>query len=566
MHKYILWFWQFWRRYRIRMMGMILFTCVTIVIKTAFPVLLKTIIDELSGDYVPDHVVDLVLIFIGFALLHEFVSRFLPMSRFYFGALFTVDIRNKYFTEFTRKGERFFHKFSNGDLLTRLTDDIDGNWDRISWYSCSGILRPVEAVLVLVFTLSVMFAYSWKLTLVTFLPLPVLVYLMARFEHRLSSYTKAKQQAISTCNAVLESCFSGIRVVKTTLSESDQAAKYEDALQDRLQKEKDFLRINQLVHLFAMLVSDAGTIIVIFVGSLFLVGEQITLGTFLLFIIYLGRLIEPIWTLAFFYASSKQVFRYVDRLMETGDPELNMDEDNRTVRVGDFRSLEFREVSFGYELNGGRKILNDVSFRINKGEHLAVVGPVGSGKTTLLELVAANLNPQQGTILVNGTRTVNCVYTNLHKLIGYVTQESVLFSESIRDNLMLGDRFADAELEMALSLALMTDEVAQLPDRLETVLGQRGVTMSGGQKQRLSIARTLLRKPQLLLLDDCTAAMDARTEARFWESIHDHLPDTTIIMVTHRKASARQFPRKLMVADGVVRELRTDQELDLAFA
>ena len=564
MLKYAQWFWRFWRDVKFYMLGLVFFTVLTISIKTAFPVLLKYIIDALSGDYTPDAVYKLVLIFLIVAVFHEFVSRFLPMSRFYFGARFTAAIRNQYYRIFSEKGSRFFHRFRTGDLLTRLTDDIDGNWDRISWYSCSGIMRPFEAILVLSFTLMVMFYFSWELTLFTFLPLPFLVYLMARFEHRLSEYTKAKQKSISECNNVLDACFSGIRVVKTTLSEEDQVRKYTQVLEDRVQREKDFLRINQLVHFFAMLVNDAGTIIVIFIGSAFLIKEQITLGTLLLFITYLGRLIEPIWTLAFFYASSKQVFRYVDRLVETEDQDQDQEADGEGVPAGVFTSLEFKGVSFGYpaENGDGRNILMGVNLHIRRGEHVALIGQVGTGKTTLLEMIVGNIHPDQGTVYWNGEDTRILMRQKLNSQIGYVPQQSLLFSETINDNLKLGDEYEEGSLHRALEQALVAKEIAAFPDGPETILGQRGVNLSGGQKQRVAIARSLLRRPQLLLLDDCTASMDADTEARFWETMAKDHPETTVVVVTHRKASARQFKRVYHLENGNLSLIRNAEELN----
>jgi ATP-binding cassette, subfamily B, multidrug efflux pump len=475
--------------------------------------------------------------------------------------LFTVMIRNAYFQSFTKKNLHFFKKFRTGDLLTRLTDDIDGAWDRISWYSCSGVMRPIEAILIMAFTLSVMFYYSVSLTLYTFIPLPFLVLILSKYEDKMVRFTTEKQKSISDCNNALEACFSGIRVIKTTLSEKDQMEKFDEVLKVRVKKEKDFLKMNLVIQFFSMLVNNAGIIIVIYIGSFYVVDGSITLGTLLLFIIYLQKLVEPIWTISWFYASSKQVFRYVDRLEETDIPEFDYPENNGDkVEVSDFESLKIEDLCFMFD-DSKKHTLNNISFELKKGESLAVVGPLGSGKSTLLELIAGNLIPDCGRILINGTPIEKVAHESLASIVGYIKQENVLFSETIRSNLELGDKFSDEEIDKSIETAIMTEEIKTFPKGLETVLGQKGLSLSGGQKQRVSIARTLIRKPKLLLMDDCTAAMDANTEKTFWDNFKKNLPDTSCIIVTHRLATASHADKVIVINDNTVKEFDTVENL-----
>lgn len=381
MIKYLKWFMQFWRQHRFKMLGVTLLTIVTITAKTAFPLFLKAIIDQLNADYQLDVVYQLVFLFAAFAVFESLCSNALPLFSGYLNMLYAVMVRNKYYGIFTEKNAPFFQKFRTGDLLTRLTDDVDGDWLRIHWYACSGILRPLEAICILGFTLSIMSFYSWKLTLFTALPLPFLVYIMSKIEGKMFQFTKEKQEATSRCNNILESCFSGIRVVKTTLSERQQLESYQEALTNRKEKEKEkvFLKLNQQIHFFAMLVNYTGSIIVIFFGSLFLIKGQITLGTLLLFITYSQKLIEPIWTISMFYVSSKQIFRYVDRLIETEDSE---GAENRvglpqgptsppagqdSKKIPQFESLELQNISFQYP-NTKVKALDNISFKVKQGQ------------------------------------------------------------------------------------------------------------------------------------------------------------------------------------------------------
>lgn len=560
MFLYFKWFWQFWREAKKKMLLVLFVTMITIVAKTAFPIFLKYIVDELGGDYQVDQMHEVILLYLAAAVLHELLAVSLPNFRAYLNILFTVLIRNKYFMSFTKKNEHFFKKFRTGDLLTRLTDDIDGAWDRISWYSCSGVLRPVEAVLVLGFTLGVMFYYSVPLTLYTFIPLPFLVIILAKTEDKMVRYTTAKQKSISDCNNVLEACFSGIRVIKTTQSEFDQIRKYNEVLEERVKREKEFLKINQVIQFFSMLVNNAGSIIVIFIGSVYVVREGITLGTLLLFIMYLQQLVNPIWTISWFYASSKQVFRYVDRLTETETGDDHDISKNRTEKVDDFNGISVVNVDFKFD-DSETNVLNNVSFNLQKGESLAIVGALGSGKSTLLEIIAGNLRPASGKVTINGIPIDEIKNASLGDIIGYIKQENVLFSETIRKNLELGDEFTDEQIEQNLKTAIMTDEIDKFPKKMETVLGKKGLSLSGGQKQRLSIARTLIRKPKLLLMDDCTAAMDAHTEKIFWSSFRENLPDTSCIIVTHRLATALHADKVIVLSDHKMVEYDTVENL-----
>lgn len=590
MFQYFAWFAQFWRQKKAVMTGIILLTVLTTAIKTTLPVLLAGVIDALTptagkepaivgflrsipgfeiGASYHDTVMALIAVYFGVAVLAELFTRALPLSRAYLNLIFAAMMRTTYFDVFTRRNARFFRTFRTGDLTSRLTDDIDGQWDRLAWYSCSGIMRPFEAFLVLAMTLTTMASYSWELTLWSFLPIPFLAVLLARTEDRMVAATDAKQQSVSECYDALESAFSGIRIVKSTQSESSQLGRYHEVLQRRVAREKDFLRINQLLTFLSMLVNHIGTIIVIFVGSYMTINHTLTLGQFLLFIVYLERLVEPVWTLSWFYASSRQTFRYVDRLRETEAGNYREHEPQPEVSSPvvepaspeEFRTLSFEGVSFRYLPESARPTLENISFTLQAGELLAIVGPVGAGKTTLLELIAAHVQPTVGRILVNGRDLASRSASEVARLAGYIRQESVLFSETVADNIRLGDTLDDTDVAAALDTAMLARELQFFPQGVNTLLGQRGLSLSGGQKQRLSIARTLVRRPQLLLMDDCTAAMDARTEAQFWQAFKRELPGTACIIVTHRMATARQADKILVLDRGILREEGVHAEL-----
>lgn len=591
MFSYFKWFIFFWKESKYKMLLAVILTVFSIAIKTAFPLFLKYIMDEMSAlstkiqslNLISDHsksnlispsiqnsidyAYKIIILFAIFVVIHEIITRILPTWRGLMNMIYASTIRSHYYKILTSHSQSFFKHFKTGDLITRLTDDIDGSWERVSWYACSGILRPLEAILILLFTLSVMFYYSPLLSVASFLLLPFLILILAKVEDKLFVYTAEKQKSISRCNEILEAFFSGIRVIKITQSEEDQQKKYQHVLAERIQREKDFLKLNQVIHLGSMLINNLGTIIVIFLGSILVIEDKISIGTVLLFMIYHQRLIEPLWTLVYFYATSKQVFRYVDRLKEiekdvvVKDPINNVNIDQKEFYCIDtFQTLELKNISFIYpdkiseqdkdNKNHSREILKNISFSLKRGQKLAIIGSVGEGKTTLLELLVNNYNPTSGEILLNGIPLATISAKNLSKLIGYIRQENILFSESIKENLILGDTFSDEEINIALKNALVLSEMLATPNGLSSKLGARGLSLSGGQKQRLSLARTLIRRPQLLLMDDVTAAMDAVTEDLFWKQFHEQYKDMTTIIITHRMATASKADVILKLENG----------------
>ncbi|MBF0312597.1 MAG: ABC transporter ATP-binding protein [Oligoflexia bacterium] len=575
MLKYWKWFYRLWLLEKQRMIFVVFLTIVSIALKTAFPLLLKYVLDALNalsklneGSSV-NRLYQLVLLYAIMAIVHEIIGRVLPTFRGISNMIFAVKIRDFTFHKITEKNPLFFHHFKTGDLITRLTDDIDGSWERVAWYSCSGVLRPLEAILVLIFTLSIMLYYSPLLTLFSFMLLPFLVLILAKMKEKLFLYTDEKQKAISKCNDILESFFSGIRVIKVTRSERDQMKKYQQMVNHRIDKEIDFLKLNQMIYLGSMLINNLGTIVVIFLGSILVINNTITIGTILLFMIYHQRLVEPLWTMVYFYATTKQIFRYVDRLQEIEEARFETPTATATATVATtpttptayrhkksikhFESLELKNITFCYP-ERSRPILKNISITLHRGEKLAIVGSIGEGKTTLLELVTADLLPQKGRIYLNNTPLEEVAEKDRARLLGYVRQENILFSESIRENLILGDRglYNDDDLQRVLYDASIYEEVIENGrGGLDATLGERGISLSGGQKQRISLARTLLRRPELLLMDDVTAAMDAATERRFWISFDQkNQGDVTAMIVTHRLATARLCDKMVVLKGG----------------
>jgi ABC-type multidrug transport system fused ATPase/permease subunit len=556
--RHLKWFLPYWNEKRLHLVFVFFTTALAIAAQTSLPLCLKFLIDMLNTkNFSTRSAYLLVGGYLSIAVFTTFIQQLLPFLRLKGNVFFTARIRNDYFKKASEAAPSLWENLTTGDVVTRLTDDIDGSWDRVGWYSCSGIFRPIEAIMVMGLTLGVMFYYSVPLTLASCLPIPIMVFILAKYGDKLTSETNNKQKAISTCYDMLETSLTGIKVIKTTLSEESHLRRYREALDDRVIKEMDFLKINQLLSFLSTLVNNAGFITVLFFGGYLVIHDKITLGTFILFGSYLRVFIGPMWTLSWFFVSSKQTFRYVERIREIG--KFPRKHESGSHRIREFHDLSLKNVSFKHSATD-RKILEDITFHLKRGEKWAIVGMIGSGKTTLFELITRHYSSGHGTLLVNGRNILEYHGDDLESLIGYVPQDTLLFSDTIKENLLLGADFDKEELTSSLNEAQVLDEVMKLPKGVSTLLGQKGQSLSGGQRQRLAIARTLLRRPKLLLLDDSTAAMDASTEKQFLKQL---LSDSTLtcLFSTHRKNVAMKMDKVLVLHDGKLIESGSPRDL-----
>jgi ATP-binding cassette, subfamily B, bacterial len=369
---------------------------------------------------------------------------------------------------------------------------------------------------------------------------------------------------ISKTNDQLESAFSGIRIVKAFRAEEGQKARLADLMQERVRIFFGLTRLQMLVQSLDMVASRFGQMIVLAFGGFMVIRGELTVGTLYAFYVYLDMLTQPMMDVPFLFMAGQQAFVSIDRVEEIRSyPVVH-------PRVGangleEIEEIRFDGVSFAYE--DGRKVLDGVSFRAPVGSRVAIVGPVASGKSTVLKLIAGILAPAEGVVSVNGRPLPEWDWKGYRERIGYVPQEGVLFSETIEKNVLFG-RPADADdgtdeqwARRCLSVAQMDDDLRQLPDGVRTVVGQKGGLVSGGQKQRVAIARALAGRPQVLLFDDCTAALDAHNEDRFWHDLAAEFGGRTAFIVSHRLATIRRADVILVLEHGRLVDQGTHEEL-----
>jgi len=309
--------------------------------------------------------------------------------------------------------------------------------------------------------------------------------------------------------------------------------------------------------------------IVIAAGGIMVINNEITIGTLFAFYVYLDMLAHPMMDLPHLFMTGQQAFVSVDRVEEIRSFPVDV---NRVggSHLGEIDNIEFSSISFSYD--GTRQNIKDATFCVPSGTRVAIVGPVASGKSTLLKLLAGILEPTEGQIKINGRAISEWDWDSYRRLLGYVPQEGVLFSKSVEENVLFGrgsgeqGQYSEADRQRGahcLSTAQMDSDLAEMAQGVDTLVGQKGALVSGGQKQRIAIARSLAGLPQLLLLDDCTAALDAQNEDMFWSSLSEELSSCTTFVVSHRLATIRRADRILVLEDGVLVDEGVHEELAL---
>lgn len=539
--KVLAWFLPYWRLRRRGMALVLVLTALGVAASTIYPLLFKFVLDELVDSGSPLEARRWVLALLAAGVVQQMLQWLLPVSRAAQNLGNAMEIRLTLFQRILRKRPAFFSAFRSGDLVTRLTDDVDVE-DKLAWYSCSGIFRPIEAVLRLVFAVGVMMSLDWRLTLMAVAPLPVVVWLMTRTEHLQERHYSERQKRTSETVDVLEAAFSGVRIVLAYAAERAQALLFHRALERRMRSEKNVLTLRAVLEGLGALLNQSGVIIVLFAGGWFLMRGQITLGDFYAFVAYLGSLTGPLWTISWFFVSTNVVASSVDRMQQL---EAHAERPQGSATPGQSRELRLEGLSFAWTTEA-KALLDQVDLSLRRGETVAVVGPVGCGKTTLLELAAGMQEPSGGRVLLDGLPVEGLSSAVRSRRLGWVPQESLLFSGEVAENVALGrDGLGREVIVAALETACVQDEFP--PERR---IEQGGVGLSGGQRGRVALARAIAAEPDFLLLDDATSALDAATEQRFWSGLRRILPRAGVLVATHREATARVADRVLWLEGG----------------
>lgn len=549
-----------WRPHGLLAVPLTLLTMLNAVVVAALPFALKRVFDSLVADPRWETIRTAILVLAGLAALRFAVYCTLQNLRAYGNHLFEHALRTRLFARLLTLGPSFYARHSTGDTLTRLTNDIGPDM-KLPWFLCSGIFRAMEATTTFVLVVAGCVAVSPPLTLACLVPLPLLGVLFVRVSRLVQERSARMQQAISAVGAELDCTFQGIRLVKAYGAEDERAGAFAAALEERRGAELAMVRAEAVLQAFHEYAWQLVVALILLVGGSRVIDGRMTLGDLMAFNAFAVSLTFPLFELGSFMSKLRQNAAIVARLAEIEETVPEVVDGPGAAAVPGAPAVELDEVHFAYR--AGRPVLAGVGVAIRAGETLAVVGRVGAGKSTLLSLLVRLRDPGAGRVLRDGCALAGLDLDRARAGIGYVPQDPVILSETLRENVVFGRAGIDeATVRWALERSRFAQDLGAFPQGLDTPVGPRGTRLSGGQKQRLALARALAGRPGLLVMDDCTASLDAATEEAVWRDLARDLPGTTVVLVTHRVPVLARCDRILVLGpDGRAVQQGTHAEL-----
>jgi ATP-binding cassette subfamily B protein len=465
------------------------------------------------------------------------------------------DLRNDLFAHLETLSYSYYQRMRTGDIMARVTNDLNA----VRMLMGPAIMYSANTLVFTAAALWFMVHNSPRLTLYAFLPLPIVSVTIQYFGRRIHERFERIQAMFSDISARAQENFSGARVVRAYVQEEAEIASFESANQEYVTRSLKLVRLMGMLWPTLELMLGLAMVLVLWMGGREVLASRMQIGAFTAFNIYMMQLTFPIialgWVVNIFQRGTASLVRLNEILQE--QPAIQ-DESN----AGDHEihgEIEFRDLNFDYE---GKPVLHNLNLRIPAGSSMAIVGPTGSGKSTLVSLIPRIYDAAPGMVLLDGRPIREFSLASLRSSIGFVPQETFLFSDRIRENIALGVESAtDQEIYDAADAANIAADIAGFPDRYQTMVGERGITLSGGQKQRAAIARALIRNPRILILDDALSSVDTHTEDKILNHLREVMQGRTTIFISHRVSTVRNADSIAVLHDGKIVEIGTHDEL-----
>jgi ATP-binding cassette subfamily B multidrug efflux pump len=465
------------------------------------------------------------------------------------------DLRNDLFAHLETLSYSYYQRMRTGDIMARVTNDLNA----VRMLMGPAIMYSANTLVFTAAALWFMVHNSPRLTLYAFLPLPIVSVTIQYFGRRIHERFERIQAMFSDISARAQENFSGARVVRAYVQEEAEIASFESANQEYVTRSLKLVRLMGMLWPTLELMLGLAMVLVLWMGGREVLAGRMQIGAFTAFNIYMMQLTFPIialgWVVNIFQRGTASLVRLNEILQE--QPAIQ-DESN----AGDHEihgEIEFRDLNFDYE---GKPVLHNLNLRIPAGSSMAIVGPTGSGKSTLVSLIPRIYDAAPGMVLLDGRPIREFSLASLRSSIGFVPQETFLFSDRIRENIALGVESAtDQEIYDAADAANIAADIAGFPDRYQTMVGERGITLSGGQKQRAAIARALIRNPRILILDDALSSVDTHTEDKILNHLREVMQGRTTIFISHRVSTVRNADSIAVLHDGKIVEIGTHDEL-----
>ncbi len=556
---------KYFLKYKYRLLVGIIITVASKILQLQVPQLIRETLnvadDYRNGilsdlDFVKSELVNNLLLIIGAALLAGFFTFLMRQTIIVMSRYIEFDLKNEIYAQYQRLSVNFYKKNRTGDLMNRISEDVS----KVRMYFGPAIMYSLNMVVLFVIAIVKMFNIDTALTLYTLAPLPILsisIYTLSRIINKRST---TALEHLSKLTASSQETFSGISIVKSYVLEPK-------AMQDfgalTLRTKQKNIRLYEAQALFfplMILLIGISNIMVIYIGGMRYIEGDIKIGVIAEFIMYVNMLTWPVAVVGWVTSIIQQAEASQKRINEflKHKPEIVNYVDKETPIEG---TIEFKNVTFTYD-DTNITAINNFSFKVKKGETLAILGNTGSGKSSIINLICRLYDPQDGKVLIDNTDVKDLNLDSVRQSIGFVPQESFLFSDTIKNNIKFGDENAtDEEIEEAAKNAYIHHNIVTFNEGYNTFVGERGVTLSGGQKQRVSIARAIIKNPNILIFDDCLSAVDTETEEIILGNLQRISSNKTTIIVSHRISSVKHADKIIVIEDGKIIQEGTHNQL-----
>jgi len=530
----------------------------TNLVRLTAPLVLRHAVDELASDVSHARLLEyaglLILIALGQGVFLFTQRRLLiNMSRD-----IEYDLRNDFYEHLQKLPFEFYQTHRTGDLMARATNDLSA----VRMIVGPALMYSMNTVFAMALIVPLMASISWRLTLLAFLSMPLVAFATNYFSKRIHDRFEKVQEYFGTVSNRAQESLAGVRVIRAYTQERAEIESFKNVNREFVDRNLRLIRLSGIFHPILQFFIGLGFIAVLWYGGSLVISGAVSIGQFVQFTLYLGYLVWPMialgWVINIFQRGMASMGR-MHSIMSI-DPAIR--DTDQTLAMNDIiGEIEFRDLTFTYG-EASEPALKDINLHIEPGQTVAFVGAVGSGKSTLMNLIARLLDAEPGQVLIDGRPIREIPLGVLRGSVGYVPQETFLFSETVAENIAFGVEKATAEeVERAATEAGIAEDILEFPQGFETLVGERGITLSGGQKQRTAIARALIRRPRILILDDALSSVDTYTEERILGHLRRIMIGRTSLIVSHRVSTVKDADLIVVLEDGRIAERGTHESL-----
>ncbi|MCH2489714.1 MAG: ABC transporter ATP-binding protein/permease [Flavobacteriales bacterium] len=556
---------RYFLKYRGRLLLGLFVTIVAAVFKLLVPIVIGDTLNIVE-QYINGDVTDLsevkselltnIFLIIGTTILAALFTFIMRQTIIVVSRYIEFDLKNEVFEQYQRLSLSFYKQNRTGDLMNRISEDVS----KVRMYTGPAVMYSTTTVTLFIVVISYMFYKAPILSLYAIAPLPLLSILIYKLSIAIHKRSTIVQQYLSKLTTYTQESFSGIAVIKAYGIEPRTNTNFVELAEGSKEKNIDLAKVQALFFPLMILLIGVSNILVIYIGGNQFIDGKIDFGTIIEFLIYVNMLTWPVAIVGWVSSMVQQAEASQKRINEflQEEPAIQNTVDQPTPVKG---KITFNELSFTYP-DTNITALKNISFSVNPGETLSIIGNTGSGKSTILELIGRLYDVEDSMLTIDEQPIKQLNLDSLRSAIGYVPQDAFLFSDSIRNNIKFGKEDAtDAEVMNAAKRAAVHTNIVGFSKGYDTILGERGITLSGGQKQRVSIARAIIKDPQILLFDDCLSAVDTETEEEILQNLHEIAQDKTTIIVSHRVSSAKNADKIIVLEEGKIIQQGTHNEL-----